>query len=164
MGITCTTNLEDQLLPSLEIWKAGLRSSLRAVSCKIFFTCLQTTLGSFFNCLHGSIEVLAFTKPQELSPLTTPRAVQPRHQPRQSLIQVKNWIELCSENHQLCREESRPSFLPTRLIRIEKDPVPDLFHASLCEDKALSHDTSNPTFSHRWAQQDLIKLTSGNID
>ncbi|RDW95005.1 hypothetical protein BP5796_00768 [Coleophoma crateriformis] len=78
----------------------------------------------------------------------------------ESLNVAKSWIKTCLDSHELCNSQTRKHVCPpTRLIFIG---TAEDKHARIIESQDTACDLKYMTLSHRWADHNLIHLTTVN--
>jgi hypothetical protein len=70
-----------------------------------------------------------------------------------SLAFAKNWLKLCTDNHQQCSIE-RPARLPTRLLRLCSAGV------RLYTPERMDVSCHYSTLSHCWGKIDIFKVSN----
>jgi len=76
-----------------------------------------------------------------------------------SMRQARDWIDKCRNTHNRCAVPQSESWLPARLVYVERSSTSTMF-AKICDRDALKPSTSYLTLSHRWGSSKFMTLAS----
>ena len=80
-----------------------------------------------------------------------------------SMKQARDWIERCGNTHSRCTVPKSKSWLPTRLVYVERTSTSTMF-AKICDGESLEPGTSYLTLSHRWGTSKFTTLISDVLE